>query len=64
MTYRYVYIYIYICVCVCIYVCIYIYMNTVHCFYRLSVGFTKSAVKANSRNTIPPIMVTVRTEIF
>ena len=34
-------------------------MNTVHCFYRLSVGFIKSAVKANSRNTIPPIMVTI-----
>lgn len=41
------------------YICIYTYMNTVHCFYRLSVGFIKSAVKANSRNTIPPIMVTI-----
>lgn len=36
----------------------YSYINTVYCFHTSSVGLIKSAVKANSRNTNPPIMVT------
>lgn len=37
----------------------YRYINTVYCFHTSSVGLIKSAVKANSRNTNPPIMVTI-----
>lgn len=36
----------------------YSYINTVYYFHTSSVGLIKSAVKANSRNTNPPIMVT------